>query len=205
MKNKWIISLLILPGMLGCLKSPDTNELTTSFIVQTSRDKTITFSNYKTYYISDTIKLRTSNPLDTLWFDNNAKQLIATVKTNMASRGYTLVARGAKPDLGMAFTAIKDLNVGVAYPGWWWGYWGCYWGYCYYPPYYPWTGYVYTIPTGTLVLDLIDLKNVDANKKLVVTWGSVMSGGLGNTNNDIQLGIEGINQSFQQSDYLKAN
>jgi hypothetical protein len=53
-------------------------------------------------------------------------------------------------------TALKDLNLGVIYPGWWWGYWGCYWGWCYYPPYYPWYGQIYTIPTGTLILDMID-------------------------------------------------
>jgi hypothetical protein len=42
---------------------------------------------------------------------------------------------------------------------------GCYWGYCGYPPYYPWYGgaYVYSIPTGTIILDMIDLKNAGAD------------------------------------------
>ena len=205
MRNKWFLLLLLLPGLGACSKSPDTGVLSTNFVVQTSRNQSSNFQSYKTYYIPDTIKLRNTNPLDTLWFDANAKQLIATVKSNMAARGYTLVSKGSKPDLGVSFTAIKDLNVGVVYPGWWWGYWGCYWGWCYYPPYYPSTGYVYTVPTGTLVLDMVDLKNAVTNNNLTVTWNSVMSGGLGYTANDIQLGIDAINQSFTQSAYLKTN
>ena len=64
-------------------------------------------------------------------------------------------------------------------------------------------GVVYTIPTGTIILDMIDLKNAEANQKLYVPWGSVMSGGLGNTSNDLQLGIEAINQAFTQSPYVQ--
>ena len=159
--------------------------------------------------VSDTIAAITTNPNDTLWFDDDAKQLVNAVKTNMDARGYTRVlSNHANPDLGLGLTVIKDLNLGVVYPGWWWGYWGgCYWGYCGYPPYYPWYGggFVYTVPTGTLVLDMIDLKNANTSEKLTVPWGSVMSGGLGNTANDIQLGVDAINQAFTQSPYLQTN
>jgi len=130
------------------------------------------FGGYQTYYISDTIKRQTTNPNDSIWFDNDSKQLIDAVKANMTARGYTLVAKGSNPDLGLSMTAIKDLNIGVIYPGWWWGYWGCYWGWCYYPPYYPWYGQIYTIPTGTLILDMIDLKNANSDQRLTVIWGS---------------------------------
>jgi len=189
---------------LACRKIPDTSGLSNSFVVQTSRDLNVNFGSYKTYYISDTIALRTTDPNDTLWTDNDAKQLVDAVKSNMDARGYTLVTSGhSNPDLGLGLTAVKDLNLGVIYPGWWWGYWGgCYWGYCGYPPYYGW-GAVYSIPTGTIILDMIDIKNAAANSQLDVTWNSVMSGGLGNTGNDLQLGIEAINQAFDQSPYVQ--
>lgn len=192
---------------LACRKTPDTGALSNSFVVQTSQEPGANFSTYKTYYISDTIALITTNPNDTLWTDDKAKQLVDAVKANMNARGFTAVSGShASPDVGLGLTAIKDLNLGVIYPGYWWGYWGgCYWGYCGYPPYYPWYGggVVYSIPTGTLVLDFIDLKNATADEKLAVPWGSVMSGGLGNSGDDLQLGIEAINQAFTQSPYLK--
>jgi hypothetical protein len=201
--------LFILPvfslAFFGCRKSPDTSGLSTSFAVQTSKGANADFASYNTYSISDTINLRTTNPSDTVWDDANAKILIDRVKANMEERGYTFVPHGGSPNLALALTAVKDLNIGVVYPGWWWGgYWGCYWYYCGYPPYYGW-GAVYSIPTGTLVLDMIDLKNADANQKLEVIWGSVMTGGLGNTSNDLELGVEAINQAFDQSSYIQTN
>ena len=199
---------IFLPGFLlifySCRKTPDLESLSNNFVVQTSKNPEANFSSYKTYYISDTIAYIAANPKDSLWFDDKAKQLVDAVKTNMAARGYTFVSNShSNPDLGLGLTVIKDLNIGVIYPGYWWGYWGgCYWGYCGYPPYYGW-GAVYSIPTGTIVLDMIDLKNARTNGNLVVTWGSVMSGALGNTNNDLQLGINAINQAFIQSPYIK--
>ena len=208
MKKTHLLFLLFLSTLFSCRKYPDTGQLSNSFVVQTSQEPGANFGSYKTYYISDTIAAIATDPNDSLWFDNDAKQLVDAVKTNMNARGYTFVASShANPDLGLGLTVIKDLNIGVIYPGYWWGYWGgCYWGYCGYPPYYPWYGggIVYSVPTGTLVLDMIDLKNASADEKLSVPWGSVMSGGLGNSN-DIQLGIEAIDQAFAQSPYIQTN
>ncbi len=205
MKKVIIFLILAIALSPACRKSPDTSRLSTEFVVQTARGPEADFGSYQTYYISDTIKKETTNPNDSLWFDNDAKQLIDAVKANMTARGYTLVGKGNNPDLGLSMTALKDLNLGVIYPGWWWGYWGCYWGWCYYPPYYPWYGQIYTIPTGTLILDMIDLKNANTDQRLTVVWGSVMSGGLGNTGNDLALGVSAIDQSFDQSGYINAN
>ena len=207
MKKQITLVVLAMTLMMACRKSPDTSELSNSFVVQTAKDPNANFSEYKTYYISDTISLRTTNPNDTLWSDAAAAQLVAAVKQNMASRGFTLVPKGSKPDLGLGMYAVKDLNIGVIYPGWWygWGYWGgCYWGYCGYPPYYGY-GMIYSIPTGTLILDMLDLKNAAQEGALTSPWSSVMSGGLGNTSNDLALGVEAINQAFTQSKYIQSN
>jgi len=208
MKGRYFLLSLCLVTFFACRKTPDTSQLSVNFVVQTAREPDANFASYKTYYISDTIALKTTNPNDTLWTDADAKQLSDAVKANMNARGYTLVSHGSRPDLGLGLTVVKDLNLGVVYPGWWWGYWGgCYWYYyCGYPPYYPWYGgggFVYSIPTGTIILDMIDLKNADANGKLTVVWGSVMSGGLGYTSDDLQLGVDAIDQSFEQSPYLQ--
>lgn len=209
MKRHYLLAFCLVV-LFACRKAPDLGKLSTDFVVQTSKEPDADFGQYKTYYISDSIALINSNPSDdSLWFDDDAKQLVAAVKSNMEARGYTEVSDPhASPDLGLGLTAIKDLNIGVIYPGWWWGYWGgCYWGYCPYPPYYPWYGggIVYSVPTGTIVLDMIDLKNASHDEKLTVPWGSVMSGGLGYTSDDIQLGVSAINQSFDQSPYIQTN
>ena len=191
-------------AFFACRKLPDTDALSVSPAVSTSKDANANFDDYKTYSISDSIKLRGTNPNDTVWDDADAKQLIDQVKQNMETRGYTFVDHSTIPDIGIGFTAIKDLNVGVVYPGWWWGYWGCYWYYCGYPPYYGY-GQIYSIPTGTLILDMIDLKNAPANQRLDVIWNSVMTGGLGYTSDDIQLGVEAIDQAFTQSPYIETH
>ena len=78
--------------MFACRKTPDLDKLTTDFVVQTSKQPDANFGSYKTYYISDTIALRTTDPNDTLWIDADAKQLVDAVKENMNARGYTFVA-----------------------------------------------------------------------------------------------------------------
>ena len=206
MKRTYFLIPIFSVAFFACRKTPDTTPLTTGFVVQTSKDANANFGDYKTYFISDTIAYISTSLTDTLWIGPDAKKLVDAVKTNMEARGYTFVANNhAHPDLGLGLTAIKDLNITVVYPGYWWGYWGgCYWGYCGYPPYYGY-GAIYSIPTGTLVLDMIDLKNAVANSELSVPWAAVMSGGLGYTSDDLQLGVEAINQAFQQSSYIQTH
>jgi hypothetical protein len=206
MKKKYFFLACCSVVVLACRKTPDTSQLTVNFVVQTSKEPNADFGSYKTYYIADTIARITTDPNDSLWIGPDAKQLVDAVKGNMNARGYTFVAtRYSHPDLGLGLTVLKDLNITVMYPGYWWGYWGgCYWGYCGYPPYYPYYGpVVYSVPTGTIVLDMIDLKNAATNEKLYVPWASVMSGGLGYTSDDLQLGVEAINQAFDQSPYIQ--
>src|SRR6476659_1102673 len=208
MKNTYFLVPILSLAFFACRKTPDTSELTVNFVVQTAKEPGADFSIYKTYYISDTIARRSTDPNDTLWVGGDAKQLVDAVKSNMNARGYTFVPTNhSRPDLGLGLTVLKDLNITVMYPGYWWGYWGgCYWGYCGYPPYYPYYGpVVYSVPTGTIVLDMIDLKNAAANEKLYVPWASVMSGGLGYTNDDLQLGVDAINQAFTQSPYIQTH
>ena len=208
MKTTYYLITFCLLALFACRKTPDTSELSVNFVVQTAKEPGADFSVYKTYYISDTIARRSTDLNDTLWVGADAKQLVDAVKSNMDARGYTFVPTNhSAPDLGLGLTVLKDLNISVIYPGYWWGYWGgCYWGYCGYPPYYPYYGpVVYSVPTGTIVLDMIDIKNAAVNEKLYVPWSSVMSGGLGYTNDDLQLGVEAINQAFTQSPYIQTH
>jgi hypothetical protein len=192
----------------SCTKSPDYGQLSSNFVVATNVDQKVNFSNYKTYYVSDSIATVSTSNTDTIWNDANSKKLVDAVKQNMQSRGFTFVSKGSKPDLGINMVAVKILNVGVAYPGWGWGYPGYwdpwYWGW-YYPYYYPWT-ITYAVTTGSLGIDMIDLKNVsNSNQKLSAVWTALMGGALGVAANDIDNGVKSINQAFTQSPTVKTN
>ncbi|CAL1518677.1 DUF4136 domain-containing protein [Chitinophaga sp. MM2321] len=193
--------------LTGCRKEPDLSELSVNFVVQTDRDPNAQFNTYKTFYISDTIAYLSSNKNDTILVDDNAKKLVSTIRENLEARGYIFVPRNARPDLGINTTAVKDITVGVVYPGYWWGYPGYWdpwdWGW-YYPYYYPWAT-TYAITTGSVIVEMIDVKNAVVNQKLNVIWTVNLNGALGSAaSTNLQLATDGINQAFVQSSYIKA-
>jgi hypothetical protein len=92
-------------------------------------------------------------------------------------------------------------------PGWWWGYpgypGGCwYWG-CY-PPFYPIYPTVYQYTVGDFILETFDVKNVESNNNLQAIWLVQLSGVLSSTQTtNIERTVDGINQAFIQSPYIK--
>ena len=55
--KKMIIAILVtLTIITGCRKYPDFDQLSYEFTVSTSVDKAAVFSNYKTYFLSDTVR-----------------------------------------------------------------------------------------------------------------------------------------------------
>ncbi|MBN9299483.1 MAG: DUF4136 domain-containing protein [Filimonas sp.] len=208
MKRNVLFVMLFALSLGACRKEPDFSQLSSNFVVVTSKDPAATFSQYKTYYISDTVGYISTSSTDTILVGPSAQALVKAVKDNMTARGYQFVPKNANPDLGINLGVVKNVNAGVVYPGWWWGYPGWwdpwYWGW-FYPYYYPYT-VTYVVTTGTVISDLIDLKNVAASKQLKVLWSAVSGGAVGSdVNTNLQRGINAINQSFTQSPYIKAN
>ena len=204
---KSLLSLLLAIALLiGCRTDPDFDQLSSDFIVSTSLDKAANFGGYKTYYISDTITyIGGDKDKPDYLVGPDAAPLIKAVKDNMAARGYTFVAKTSNPDIGLSLSAVKNINVVVDYwPGWWDGYWPwCYWS-CY-PYYYPWTT-VYAYTTGTVILNMYDVKNAPSDGKISGIWNTTALGALGSTSTvNTQLGVDALNQGFEQSPYLKAN
>jgi len=199
-------SLVIVIVQAGCLKSPDFEELSTNFVVITNTDSSKNFSNFKTYYISDTVAYHSDVVTDSILNNASSKQLVEAVKQNMNALGYTFISKGAKPDLGINLGVLKNTSISVIYGGWWdywYGWWDpWYWG-AYYPYYYPWA-YAYSITTGTVIATMVDLKDASAEQQFRVVWMSVMSGAVGdNVNTNVQRGVDAINQSFKQSPLLQ--
>ncbi len=67
----------------------------------------------------------------------------------------------------------------------------------------PWS-VAYSVTTGSVIADLVDLKHADSNKNLEVIWTMNLNGALGSsTSSNLQRALNGIDQSFTQSPYIK--
>lgn len=198
--KKPLLFLSILLIFNECRKAPDFSELSSDFVVSTSQDKNANFSSYSTFFISDTVV--GIGTADTFLVDASAQQLVQTVKDNLTSRGYTFAPRSGNPDLGITLSVVKDINVIVDYyPGWWDGWWN--WWYPYYPYYYPWTT-VYAYTTGTVIVNMYDLKNASDKGQYTGIWNITGLGAVGNDlNTNLDLGIKAINDGFDQSPYVQ--
>ena len=209
MKLKTFLVILFVSVLFSCRKEPNTEDLKLEQVVATDRDLAANFSNYATFFISDTVSIVASASTDSILTGPMAKQMVDAVKANMTTRGYTFKPRAqGLPDLGFRLTVIKDITRTAVCGGWWDGWWGYYppwyWG-CYYCGgyYYPWcTTYTYTIGTSTLYL--FDIKNQGANHNVRALWGATMFGVFSTTNNqtNADLTTTAINQAFAQSTYL---
>jgi hypothetical protein len=209
MKLKTFLVILFVSVLFSCRKEPNTEDLKLEQVVATDRDLAANFSNYATFFISDTVSIVASASTDSILTGPMAKQMVDAVKANMTTRGYTFKPRAqGLPDLGFRLTVIKDITRTAVCGGWWDGWYGYYppwyWG-CYYCGgyYYPWcTTYTYTIGTSTLYL--FDIKNQGTNHNVRALWGATMFGVFSTTNNqtNADLTTTAINQAFAQSTYL---
>jgi hypothetical protein len=193
--------------LAGCFSDPATNSLSSDLVVATDRNLSANFQEYQTYHISDTIPNIGGTGRDSILVGDDALEIVNRIKQNMNERGYTFVERDDNPDIGIIPAILQVQNIGRVCSGWWWGYpgyWGPgYWGYPGYGYYYPYCGY-YSYQTGSLALDLIDLKNVDNSGTLNALWSSAMFGALSSSDaTNLSRAIKAIDQSFIQSPYIQ--
>jgi hypothetical protein len=203
MKRLFLLAWVAIASLVACRKTPNLNSLQNQQVVVTDRDLEAQFNDYTTYHISDTVRIVASDPKDSIMVGPIAQQLVATVKTNMNSRGYTFVGnKSGNPQLGLVLVVLKDVSSSTVCAGWWGGWWGGpWWGWGFY---HPWCG-SYTYAVGTSVLSMYDLKNAASNKNLRAIWGMTAFGVFSTTNNQTNttLTTNAINQAFNQSPYIK--
>ena len=199
---------ILLTGALilcSCQKEPDNLRLYDELVVSTNFDCDAAFGSYSTFAISkDTIGfLSNANPNDTILVssaqnDFYPKTVLDRVMQNMNDRQYTKVERNQNPDLGVNVYVVTDLNLfqQVIYPNY---YYPSYYGYgSYYS--YPYVG-TYAYNTGSLVVELVDLKNRTPDNKVKVIWSAYM-GDVYSTIDLKKQSVEAIDQAFIQSNYI---
>lgn len=194
-----IVTALI---MASCTKYPPSSDrLLEDLAIYTKYDVSVDFSGYQSYYLSDSIIYIDEN--DSGWvYNDQVQSLTATVAQNMNDRGYVRTWNEKATDLAITVAMVKNVNVSVYYPGWFWGYpgyyppgyWGGYGGYYY--PYDP--AYVTSYSTGTILIDMLDLKNPSSENKIPVRWNAYIRGLLtgSHTLSDIE---KSIDQAFAQT------
>jgi len=203
MKPKILLILLMtwLFLVTSCSKYPPTSDrLLEDLVIYTKYDTSIKFNQFKTFSIVDSIAY--ISPTDSgKVLDADAQAVLNQITQNMTSRGYVLVNKNQNPDLGINVAAVKNINVQVYYPGWYWGYPGYfppwYWGGGgYYYPYYP--TYITSYSTGTLLIEMVDLKNVTPDGKMYIRWNAYIRALLTNSHTLNQI-KESIDQAFRQT------
>lgn len=200
--------LLAIATLNSCYNSPDLGGLSSELVVATDRDLEVDFSNYDTYYLSDTIYIVTNSIKDdTLLLPPESTAMINRIQANMDERGYVRTTDHSQVvdktvDIAFAPSIIRVTNTGQSCWGWWGGYPG------YWPPwgwggYYPYCSY-YKYDTGTLLVEMADILNSQGSVRVQTMWTSASFGVLSDydaTNENRAL--KSIDQAFEQSPYIQ--
>ena len=200
--------LMICALCLGsCFKEPNLDKLDYELVVATDYDVSGDFSAYQSYFISDTLINISSNPNDSIIVGAEARFIVDKIKREMNARGFQFVSRVDNPDLGILGSVVKDRNFDQVCYGWWWGYPGYYpggwWGYPGYGYNYPYCSY-YQYNTGSLNIEMFDLKNVSSNDNINVLWNSISFGVLSSyEQTNLDRAATSIEQAFEQSPYIQ--
>jgi hypothetical protein len=206
MKTLAIVGLVLI-AMAGCRPEPDAYRLFDELVVSTNYDINADFGAYTTYSIStDTIGFVTNtNPDDTIITQGESsypRPILDRIISNMNQLGFSKVGRTENPDLRINVYVVNDFNLfqEVVYPNY---YYPSYYGYGYgYGSYY---GYpyinTYASNTGSLVVEMLDLKNITVTNTVKVIWSAYM-GDVYSTIDLIKQSEEAISQAFVQSPYL---
>jgi len=191
-------------GLAGCY--PQGPEYTDDLdVVYTNFDPEFDFPGHNTYAMPDEIvtDVQITNSGDTIYEYMKpiyADPILAKIDANLAALGWSKVDVSANPDVLMMPAGISSTTYFYSYWYCWWygGYWGG-WGW-YYPPYYTVSSYT----TGSLIMTMSD-PNIDSPiNRSPTAWIGAMSGLLTGGGN-INRVLDGIDQAFEQSPYLKTN
>jgi len=200
MKHFKIFSLLALVLLMaGCY--PDGPEYIDQYdLVYTNYDSQYDFTAKQTYAIPDKIMKITDGLLNgddpTFIKDTYAIPMLNQINKNMSDFGWTKVSKDANPDVVLNPAAYELTTYSYWYAG---GYWGWWYGGWYYP--YP---VVTSYSTGSLIVTMTDPNDKSADDKARAEWSFIVNGLLEGTSADFTARFtKGINQAFEQSQYLK--
>ncbi len=207
MKRRWLLFVPVLGLILSnCTKDP-LKDMTQeeSQIYVTNYDTTVSFSNYKTFRIADSIAIIENDRLQGRERTSQDAQFIDAIALALQQKGFTRVASGGNADLGVTVSAITNTSTQLVsyrdYGNFYGNYWDpFYWDYPGYSFYAPTYYGVYETGETALAIDMVDLKNVATNNQLRVIWSGLIRGSGIFSGQNIN---EQVNALFSQSSYLQ--
>jgi hypothetical protein len=212
MKIRQILSIAVLLGSLGfsACRPGGAEYIDELDLVLTNYSKEADFGAKKTYARPDSVVKISSSEINDP--DGNgrpdyinqatANLITSQLDANMKAYGWTKVDRSANPDVYVMLSSMETTNIYYYYSGWYWGYgWG-YGGGWYYPGYYPPT--YSTTKTGSLLMQMADIKDTTTEGKMPILWNAVVNGMLEGSTSSINSRIKkSVDQAFSQSPILK--
>jgi hypothetical protein len=174
-----------------------------SRIYITQRDSTVNFATFNTFSIADSVAYINNNQMVARYSAVDS-QFIAAVKAQMQQRGFVLVPKNQKPDLGITVSRVYSTYQGIVeYSNNYYDYWDpFYWGYggssYFFPSYYG----VYQYTEGALSIDMLNLRDAPTTNQIRSVWnGFIRGSGIFDTQN-VSTQVQAL---FNQSPYLQSN
>lgn len=174
-------------------------------VVFTDYDPEFDFQGQSSYAMPDKIVVDVdiANNGDTTYEymkDIYAGPILDRIEANMTALGWTRVDIAGNPDVVLTPAGISSTTYYYSYWYDWWygGYYGG-WGW-YYPPYYSVSSYT----TGSLIMIIADPTIDSPINKSPTAWIGALNGLLTGGGN-INRALDGVDQAFEQSAYLKTN
>ena len=217
---KFLIPIFLIILVTGCY--PDGPEYTSDYnLVGASRNPNFDFNSARTFVLPDSIVfIQDANDTKTYLTKPQEQEIVNEIRNQLLAMGWTdstYATVDTVPDVILTVTGIASRNQGA-----YWDYWGWYGGWGYYPGwgypgwgwgggYYPGYGYpvYYEYTTGTLIIDMIDYKNLDSYTdadKSPFVWGGALNGIVNRTPVNVSAIKSAIDKMFELSPYLdKAN
>lgn len=211
MKRRWLLCFPVVCIFMSCTKEPlDNMTEEQSRIYVTNYDTTVSFRNYSTFKIADSIAVIENNRLQTRQRTSMHAQIISAVASSLEQRGFVRVSGNQNADLGVTVSAITNTSTQLVsytdYGGYYGSYWDpFYWGGSYsdYSYFFPTYYGVYETGETALAVDAVDLKNAAQNSnQLRVIWSGLVRGSGIFSGQNISSQVAAL---FAQSPYLNKN
>ena len=203
-----LLALTVGGGLIACRDNAVNNlSPADSPVYITNYDRSINFSQYKTFSLPDSVILE-SNDSYAMAQNSISTQFVTNVASALTARGFKRVAKGDTADLGVAIIRVNNLYTGIASNPY--SYYSSYWGYgglggYGYSPYYP-SYYTYEVTDQYWEIQIVDLKNsptatAGQQQQLNVIYDATIRGTDITDTQAVDLATTAI---FNQSPYVKA-
>ena len=210
----YAVLLLTLAGTLTACRDNATDGLTPqdSQVYITNYDRSVNFSQYKTFSLPDSVLVQSNDRVAAVRGDIE-NQFVTNVAAALQSKGFLRVAKGQPADMGVAIIRVNNRYTGVGtnsygsyYSNYWLGGFGGGLGGYGYNPYYP-SYYTYQVSEQYWEIQMVDLKNRPPatgpdQVQLSVIFDATIRGGDVATTQDVDVATTAI---FAQSPYLTAS